>query len=93
MNHTPGPWNIQQSDDPNAGLLIKPIPGDVVAECDPLPEMAANARLLAAAPDLYSALLAVMRYWAEDTEEECFMPASIYDAAHNALKKAEGVTE
>lgn len=54
--HTPGPWHVQKSDDPKAGLLIKPIPGDVVAECDPLPEMASNARLIAAAPELLEAL-------------------------------------
>jgi hypothetical protein len=37
------------------GLLIKPIPGQVVAQCDKLPEMKANARLIAAAPELLDA--------------------------------------
>lgn len=48
--HTPGPWHVQPSDHPG-GLLIKPIPGQVVAQCDEVPEMEANASLIAAAPE------------------------------------------
>lgn len=53
--HTPGRWHVQPSDHPG-GLLIKPIPGQVVAQCDELPEMAANARLIAAAPETTACL-------------------------------------
>ena len=55
-DHTPGPWFVQKSDYPG-GLLIKPIPGQVIAQCDEGLDMNANARLIAAAP----ALLAVTR--------------------------------
>jgi hypothetical protein len=46
--HTPEPWFVQLSDHPG-GLLIKPIPGQVVAQCDEVPEMEANARRICAA--------------------------------------------
>ena len=46
--HTPEPWFVQPSDHPG-GLLIKPIPGQVVAQCDEVPEMEANARRICAA--------------------------------------------
>ena len=52
--HTPGPWHVQESDHAGTGLLVKPIPGQVVAECDPVPEMEANAHLIAAAPEMHS---------------------------------------
>lgn len=55
--HTPGPWHVQKSDHSDVGLLVKPVPGHVIAECDPVPEMEANARLIAAAPDMLDALL------------------------------------
>jgi hypothetical protein len=46
--HTPEPWFVQPSDNPG-GLLIKPIPGQVVAQCDQVPAMEANARRICAA--------------------------------------------
>lgn len=46
--HTPEPWFVQPSDHPG-GLLIKPIPGQVVAQCDQGPEMEANAHRICAA--------------------------------------------
>lgn len=61
MKHTPGPWFVQHSSH-QGGLLIKPVPGQVVAQCDELPEMQANARLIAAAPDLLAALKALRDY-------------------------------
>ena len=82
--HTPWPWHVQKSDDPKAGLLIKPIPGDVVAECDPLPEMAANAFLIAAAPELLEALHKIDSNAAESAEW-------IRRVARAAIDKAEGM--
>jgi hypothetical protein len=46
--HTPEPWYVQPSDYPG-GLLIKPIPGQVIAQCDQVPEMETNARRICAA--------------------------------------------
>jgi hypothetical protein len=84
--HTRGPWHVSKSDHDDCGLLIKPILGQVVAECDPQPEMEANARLIAAAPLLLQALgdlldLADTDYIDEDN-------APIIEAARAALKAA-----
>jgi len=62
MSHTPGPWVIVSDDEGrcfiNSGGVIKA----VVATCDqPVSaEHAANARLIAAAPDLLEALEAAL---------------------------------
>ncbi|MBS0264881.1 MAG: hypothetical protein JSS02_23295 [Planctomycetes bacterium] len=57
-NHTPGPWFVDPYGASDTGhYLIKPIPGPVVCELDPLPEAAANAPLIAAAPELFQILL------------------------------------
>lgn len=56
---TSGPYVVSESldDDGNVqGLLIKPVGGQVVAEVDPLDNAYANARLLAAAPDMFEVL-------------------------------------
>lgn len=56
---TSGPYIVSKSldDDGNVqGLLIKPIGGQVVAEVDPLDNADANARLMAAAPDMFEVL-------------------------------------
>lgn len=62
-NHTSGPWVVQEPDPDNkgAGLLVKPVPGQVVAEVDRGPEMVGNAHLIAAAPDLLKALREAVR--------------------------------
>ena len=54
--NTPGPWFTSMPNE-GGGTLIKPIPGQVIARCDELPEMVANAHLIAAAPELLEALL------------------------------------
>jgi hypothetical protein len=53
---TPGPWKVHKSDHANTGLLIEQHGGNVVAECDPVDNMVANARLIAAAPELVEAV-------------------------------------
>ena len=64
---TPGPWFVSEPNDPQrTGLLIKPIPGDVVAEIDVLSNAIANARLIAAAPELYEALSKALPYIREE---------------------------
>jgi hypothetical protein len=86
---TPGPWFVSEPNDPDhTGLLIKPIPGDVVAEIDVLPNAIANARLIAAAPELYEALAALVKtadmYWTPCKSTQ--WPA--LDEARAALAKA-----
>lgn len=58
-NHTPGPWAISQHDP----RLVKHLSGPVLAECGPVntEEAQANARLIAAAPELLASLRRVLR--------------------------------
>lgn len=49
--HTPGPWHVDTYGR-NGELFVKPIPGQIIAEIDPSPNQAADARLIAAAPEL-----------------------------------------
>lgn len=55
--HTPGPWFVDRLSE-HGYLLVKPVGGQVVAQIDPVEEEEANARLIAAAPDLLDALKA-----------------------------------
>ncbi|MFN0019473.1 MAG: hypothetical protein ACKVP0_14530 [Pirellulaceae bacterium] len=51
--HTTGPWHVDPFGTGDSGnLLVKQVRGAVICELDPLPEALANARLIAAAPDL-----------------------------------------
>ncbi len=85
---TPGPWQVQNPVE-TGGLVIKPVPGQIIAQCDQLPNMEANARLIAAAPELLSALkdclLTIETKWGSHAE-----PGSVLYAGRIALAKAEG---
>ena len=59
FEHSPGPWTVSESV-VNGALLIKPVPGQVICELDPLPEAGANAKLIAAAPRMLKALQMVI---------------------------------
>ena len=51
--HTPGPWHVDTYGTGDSGnLLVLQMPDAVICELDSLPEAAANARLIAAAPEL-----------------------------------------
>lgn len=49
-------------------------------------ESQANARLIAAAPDMYNALKDVMDFWSSSTDDD--MPAELFDRANSAIAKA-----
>lgn len=68
MSHTPGPWSIECAD------IVSPATGDVIAQViggegtrylddEVNAECAANARLIAAAPDGHDILLAIHEYF------------------------------
>jgi len=86
MNHTPSPWDI--------GMALGDVMHIVTPDCH-ICEMAnwdlayqaerdANARLIAAAPDLLEALQGVLRVADRATDE--------FDAARAAIAKAIGET-
>jgi hypothetical protein len=86
MRHTPGPWFADGKDVWNG----QNIGSKWVAEClaKSKAEAAANARLIAAAPELYRALSLACKYVAEseDVEEAPMLLRTI----KAALKKARG---
>lgn len=92
---TPGPWRVQVCTGPARGAF-NVWAGDAVVAGVPHPdqpysgarsahEAKGNARLIAAAPDLYEALRAVRRHL--DSEEETAEVEALID---HALAKAEG---
>jgi hypothetical protein len=105
--HTPGPWSA--SDDGIIPVVVANLETGIgiaevssVLRAGPLDfrEVAANARLIAAAPDLLEALrwseTILHQYWtATTTEEKNHYAADIPSALetmHKAIAKAEGRT-
>ena len=86
VQHTPGPWlalDYTGTDEPAWHV----VPGDfhgTIATLDP--EQSANARLIAAAPDLLAALEALVA----NLDEGDFISTTRIDAARAALSKARG---
>ena len=87
--HTPGPWHTQ-------GCTIYAGKNRVAQTWDteydglPTPTMEADADLIAAAPELQTALDGIIQWWAEMDGEFDDMPVELWDNAHAALKKARG---
>lgn len=89
MGHTPGPW---EADIEDVGTLLHRAVigprGELVADCDAYrlsgEETAANARLIAAAPDLLDALHELLRATDFDNDEPWIVKA------HAAISKATG---
>lgn len=97
-NWTPGPWDWQFLELPygrlvgRAGNMVldhASYEGMWLAAYDPKIDQA-NARLIAAAPDLYAALEAACEYENRDAFYEERLVAPWYEAAANALLKARG---
>lgn len=100
-NHTPGPWSIDSSYGAGQRVVVKGRPGfsgdyrvadahfsSDLANCVRVPEMQANARLIAAAPELLDAVKAVLDWYGGRTNHpktwsECMLQA------RDALAKAE----
>lgn len=87
--HTPGPWHYFETAD--GRCRVKPLNGKyIVAECSAMEpqceEQRANARLMAAAPDLLEALKAARRFVVSSHEPV----GSELDDIDAAIAKAEG---
>lgn len=78
-SHTPGPWEWSAE----GARIVSAQTGVVVAKLAfDAPESVANAHLMKAAPDMYSALKAVISVADRKTVE--------FDLAHAAIAKADG---
>lgn len=96
-NHTPGPWDAETAYDTgelvpieNSGLVlvVMSATGDVayIANAlDPVEVQNANARLIAAAPDLLEALTNI-------ENDDGRIPSTIWKMRNDAIAKATGTT-
>ena len=81
--HTPGPWVVKVT----AGeTFIRSSDGANVSRVGAATNMRANARLIAAAPDLLAALKAVCSHGTREPQQI----SSDWDAARAAIARAEG---
>jgi hypothetical protein len=91
VKHTPGPWTVTRLED---GLFMCHTIGDTVCFGDPNhvePDDSANFRLIAAAPEMYAALCAVLSDTDElDLDLLADMSPQTARLIHAALAKAEG---
>ena len=83
--HTPGPWKVSDKRDADCSVVTSPT-GPVAKTywTQNVPEMRANAHLIAAAPELLAALKAL------EGSFEKHRPKTMWDAARAAIAKAEG---
>ena len=89
--HTKGPWNVANFHSYDKRILIPEAGCEVdYDDCDRA-EAEANARLIAAAPDMYEALRAVVA-WCETPQDHGGNPycKKFVHLAQDALAKAEG---
>lgn len=91
--HTPGPWaidwNIGRLDIHSSGPLIATVPRNVRDdEADRVAQQ--NARLIAAAPELLSALQAIVTSLADHDDEGMIEHAEQMVTARAAIAKATG---
>ena len=90
--HTPRPWTISVRD---WEIMIEANGDDVALIQGKTPRDQANARLIAAAPDLYAMLLQVEKVLYEDTnaaEHPCCGWGPLYHEIRAALARARGET-
>ena len=93
--HTPGPWELVCNGGPieefQVGNLSRAVCSAWVLATGDADETSANARLIAAAPDL----LAVIQELSESAEywSEYEVPLGIVDRIRAAITKATGATE
>ena len=71
MNHTPEPWEILTTNGKTyvvTNALSQPFVGQVIAAPTTCPDWESNARLIASAPDLLSALERLAHPMADDDD-------------------------
>lgn len=97
---TPGPWHLRLSDNATPHILH----GDATADLDDMAHRVcvmpaeimqsfnsfANARLIAAAPELLSALEQMLAVFVDDPLTHQYTSGTAADAARDAIAKARG---
>ena len=90
--HTPGEWNITRGP---TGRVVVVFPNGITIDCGDaqIATNRANARLIAAAPDLLEALEGLLEYEPPHCpcgSEGCNATAAVWARAHATLAKAKG---
>jgi hypothetical protein len=97
MAHTPGPWHVVP--EAQSPWIVGDAEGDSIADCEPPgpwmseEEADANARLIAAAPDLLAALEACVDAMTDGGKCEIKKWLDAFDLARLAIAKAKGQRE
>lgn len=99
LQHTAGPWSLDFGDD--GAVVYKEGVATIANIPDDLQSSNANARLIAAAPDLLAALEETKKQlqWVLDelvdidTLYGLCEPQEALQLAHNAINKAKGITK
>lgn len=93
--HTPGPWVVKSA---RSGFYVESQFDVIVESLDEYGRYGAiddeaNARLIAAAPELLEALKSIAEFWNRDQNEEAMIGACWHavETAEAAIAKAEGV--
>ena len=94
--HTPGPWSVEIDHQTEAPEFIRAYHEgemfDIATLSDETEDIGANARLIAAAPDLLAALDDLL-FYLEGYDHDYPEAAPKFDRARAAIAKAVGVTE
>ena len=85
--HTLSPWNIQSGKVYGGGMLVATLDPPQLQE--EIAMKAADARLIAAAPDLLAALDGMLDQF-EDNEQYCDDDAAVIATAREAIAQATG---
>lgn len=98
--HTPGPWFITSRTDKRSPLRIRSndnLPGAVdgpliatIAEAQGIPIACANARLIAASPELLAACREMRKHIETITPNPAMRPMAFSETWADAIAKAEG---
>jgi hypothetical protein len=83
--HTPGPWSAIGADVKTAGPASRIICWAGIQSDVALDEVRANARLIAAAPDMLNALLDVLEYWDDPDMSMSELKERVRDAVAKAV--------
>jgi hypothetical protein len=93
LNHSIAPWKTAIAFDRAYIRNIKDAQGEIIAQIpdweDGLAETTANARLMAAAPDLLAALKGMIEYFVDGSIDD-YSDTETMQAARAAIAKATG---
>lgn len=96
MKHTPAPWRISRPSVANGVQILKdwdtPAKSDVICKMPESGNIAANARLIAAAPELLAALQKLVAADNRNDERNTLQYEELLDEARYIIAQAKGLS-